>query len=72
MISAMFGASQLLQGLMVSDRIGIMARGRLMMPMTFAGAGFYFGSGGSGLSLNSWVAPFQGDFNAGLVFKLGG
>lgn len=57
---------------MVSDRIGIMARGRLMMPMTFAGAGFYFGSGGSGLTMNSWVAPLQGDFNAGLVIKLGG
>jgi hypothetical protein len=57
---------------MVSSRIGIIARGRLMMPMTFGSASFYFGSGGSGLSLNSWVAPFQGDFNGGLVFKLGG
>jgi len=57
---------------MVSDRVGIIARGRLLMPMTFGSAGFYVGSGGSGLSLNSWIAPFQGDFNGGLIFKLGG
>lgn len=57
--------------IMFSDRIGIMLRGRLMMPMTFAGAGFYAGTGGSGLSLNSWVAPLQGDFNGGLIIKLG-
>jgi len=57
---------------MLSDRVGIMARGRLLMPMTFGSAGFYVGSGGSGLSLNSWIAPFQGDFNGGLIFKLGG
>ena len=57
---------------MVSERVGIIARGRLMMPLTFGSAGFYFGSGGSGLSINSWAAPLQGDFNGGLVFKLGG
>jgi len=57
---------------MLSDRIGIIARGRLLMPMTFGSAGFYLGTGGSGLSVNSWIAPFQGDFNGGLIFKLGG
>ncbi|MFK5857157.1 MAG: hypothetical protein QM503_13590 [Bacteroidota bacterium] len=57
--------------MMVSDRIGIMLRGRLMMPMSFAGVGFYAGSGGSGLSMNSYVAPLQGDFNGGLIIKLG-
>ena len=58
--------------LMFSERVGIMLRGRLMMPMSFAGTSFYLGSGGSGLSMNSWVAPLQGDFNAGLIIKLGG
>ena len=58
--------------IMFSERIGIMLRGRLMMPMTFAGTSFYFGTGGSGLSMNSWVAPLQGDFNGGLIIKLGG
>lgn len=57
--------------LMFSERVGIMLRGRLMMPMTFAGAGVYLGTGGAGLSMNSWVAPLQGDFNGGLIIKLG-
>ncbi len=57
--------------LMFSDRIGIMLRGRLLMPMSFAGVGFYAGSGGSGLTMNSYVTPLQGDFNAGLIIKLG-
>ncbi len=57
--------------IMVSERVGIMLRGRLMMPMNFAGASFYFGTGGSGLSMNSYISPFQGDFNGGLIFKLG-
>ena len=57
---------------MFSERIGIMLRGRLMMPMTFAGTSLYVGTGGGGVSLNSWVAPLQGDFNGGLIIKLGG
>jgi hypothetical protein len=56
---------------MLSDKVGIMLRGRLMMPMTFGGASFYLGTGGSGAALNAWVAPFQGDFNGGLIFKVG-
>jgi len=56
---------------MFSDRVGIMLRGRLMMPMVFGGAGMYVGTGGSGFSLNSFIAPLQGDFNGGLVIKLG-
>jgi hypothetical protein len=42
-----------------------------MLPMFFGGVGFYFGTGGSGLSLNSYSAIVQGDFNGGLIFKLG-
>lgn len=57
--------------IMFSERVGIMVRGRLMLPMFFGGVGFYAGTGGSGLSLNSYAALIQGDFNAGLVFKLG-
>lgn len=57
--------------LMFSERVGIVLRGRLMMPMSFSGVGFYFGSGGSGVSINSWVYPLQGDFNGGLIIKLG-
>jgi len=58
--------------LMFSERIGVMLRGRLMMPMSFAGVGIYAGTGGSGLSMNSYVAPLQGDFHGGLIIKVGG
>ena len=56
---------------MFSDHVGIMVRGRFMLPMFFGGVGFYAGTGGSGLSLNSYSAIIQGDFNAGLIIKLG-
>jgi hypothetical protein len=57
--------------IMITERIGIMVRGRLMLPMFFGGVGFYAGTGGSGLTLNSYAALLQGDFNGGLIFKLG-
>jgi hypothetical protein len=56
---------------MISDRIGIMLRGRLMMPMYFGGVSIYAGTGGSGVGVSSFVAPLQGDFNGGLVIRLG-
>ena len=56
---------------MFSEHVGIMLRGRIMMPMFFGGIGFYAGTGGSGLSLNSYAGIIQGDFNGGLIFKLG-
>jgi len=56
----------------ISDRIGIRLQGRLLMPMYFAGVGFYagIGTGGSssGLSMNAGVIAFQGDFQGGLIF----
>lgn len=56
----------------VSDRVGIRLQGRLLMPLYFNGAGFYFGSGGSsGLSLNSSIIAAQGEFTGGLIFVLG-
>jgi hypothetical protein len=56
---------------MFTDHIGIMIRGRLMLPMFFGGVGFYAGTGGAGLSLNSYAALIQGDFNGGLIIKFG-
>ena len=56
---------------MFSKWIGIIGRGRLMMPIQFGGVSFYAGTGGSGMSANSNVAPIQGDFNLGLLLKLG-
>lgn len=58
--------------IMLSDRIGIMVRGRLLMPMYFGGVGVYAGTGGAGVGVSSVVAPLQGDFNGGLIIKLGG
>lgn len=58
--------------IMISDVIGIMVRGRLLMPMFFGGIGMYVGTGGSGVSVNSVVAPLQGDFNGGIIIKVGG
>jgi hypothetical protein len=58
--------------IMFSERIGIILRGRLLMPMTFGGTSFYFGTGGSGLAVNTWVTPLQGDFNGGLIIRVGG
>jgi len=56
---------------MFSDRVGIMLRGRLLMPMYFGGVGMYAGTGGAGVGVSSVVAPLQGDFNGGLIIKLG-
>jgi hypothetical protein len=54
-----------------SDKVGIRLQGRLLMPMYFAGVGGYIGTGGSGLTLNSWVPILQGDFTGGLIIRLG-
>jgi len=57
----------------ISERIGIRMQGRLLMPMYFAGVGFYagIGTGGasSGLSMNAGIVAFQGDFQGGLYFS---
>lgn len=59
----------------ISDRVGIIIRGRLMIPMIFGGVGGYYGIGsggtGGGLTVNSYSSIIQGDFNGGLVFSLG-
>ena len=58
--------------IMASERIGIRLQARLLMPMYFAGVGLWAGTGGGGLSVNSWVPIVQGDFTGGLVFRLQG
>ena len=57
--------------IMFSDKIGIIARGRLLMPMEFAGVGFTVGTGGAGLTAGSYITPLQGDFTAGIIIRLG-
>lgn len=55
----------------ITEKIGIKLQGDFMMPMYFQGVGFYFGGGGSGLTVNSSVPMLQGNFNGGLIFRLG-
>lgn len=58
----------------ISEKIGVRLQARLLMPMYFAGIGFYagIGTGGasSGLSMNTGAIAIQGDFSGGLIFKL--
>lgn len=58
----------------ISDRIGIRIQGRFLMPMYFAGMGFYagIGTGGTstGLSMNAGAIAYQGDVSGGLIFRL--
>jgi opacity protein-like surface antigen len=55
--------------LMLSERIGIRAHGRLLMPMTFSGGGLWCGGGGCsvGVGASSWF--LQGDVGAGIIFR---
>ena len=55
----------------INEKIGVRIQGRLLMPMYFAGVGYYTGIGsGSGLTINAGSFVFEGDFSAGLTFKL--
>jgi hypothetical protein len=54
----------------VSDRIGLRFQGRLILPMHFAGVGYTFGTGGSGLTVVSVVPMVQGDLAGALIFRL--
>lgn len=54
-----------------SDRVGIRLQGRMLMPMYFGGAGVYFGTGGSGISVGAGSSIIQGDFTGGLIIGLG-
>ncbi|PLX09739.1 MAG: hypothetical protein C0598_11675 [Marinilabiliales bacterium] len=59
----------------ISERVGLIFRGRFMLPINFTGVGFYYGIGGGGsgggLSLNSYAQMVQIDLSGGLVIRLG-
>ena len=57
--------------ILASERLGIKLQARMLMPVYFAGAGFYFGSGGSGVSLNSGSVLVQGEVSGGIFLRLG-
>jgi len=54
----------------ISDRIGIFARARLLLPVQWAGAGVWFGSG-SGVSLSAGTSIITGDVGGGIIISLG-
>lgn len=55
----------------LSDKIGLQAQARLLMPLTFEGYGiFWSSSGGSGASVGFSVPVWQGDFSGGLFIRL--
>lgn len=56
------------------DFVGIKLYARLLVPMTFYGGGAYCGIGtggaGCGLGVSSYSFIVQGDFGAGLIFRI--
>jgi hypothetical protein len=56
-----------------SKRVGLFLRGRLLLPMQFAGASGWcgIGTGGAdcGLSVNTYSPVVEGDFTGGIIIK---
>ena len=54
----------------ITDRIALRGFAALNMPMQFGGVGFYLGTGGSGLGLNSYSSLFLFNLGGGLTFRM--
>jgi hypothetical protein len=54
-----------------TDKIGIRIQARMLLPVVYNGAGFYIGTGGSGMYVSSTAPIVQGDFTGGLIIALG-
>jgi len=54
-----------------NDKIGIRIQARMILPLVYAGAGFYIGTGGSGTYVSATAPIVQGDFTGGLIIALG-
>jgi len=57
--------------LFITDRIGLFARARLLLPVQWGGAGIWFGGGGSGVSLSTGTSIVSGDVGGGLIISVG-
>ena len=55
----------------ISDRIGLFAQARMLLPVQWAGGGIWFGGGGSGTSLSVGSSIITGDVGGGLIISLG-
>src|SRR5436305_8229454 len=52
----------------ISNNVGVRLEGRMLVPMVFNSAGFYYGTGGAGLTTSAGVPSLQFAFSGGLVF----
>jgi hypothetical protein len=50
--------------------VGIRLEANVAMPLNFYGAGFYVGTGGSGMSANAGIPMAQFNFLGGLVIVI--
>ena len=55
----------------ISDRIGLFARARMLLPVQWAGGGIWFGGGGSGTTLTVGSSIISGDVGGGLIISIG-
>jgi len=55
----------------VNPKTSLRLQTRLLIPVQWGSAGFYFGTGGSGISVGGGSSIIQGDVSLGLAFKLG-
>ena len=55
----------------VTDRIGIFARARLLLPVQWGGGGIWFGGGGPSISLSTGTSIISGDAGAGIIISIG-
>jgi hypothetical protein len=56
----------------LSEKVGIRISGSMMMPVYFAGLGFWCGTGGCSTGVSAGSAILQGELSAGLFIALGG
>jgi hypothetical protein len=54
-----------------TEKIGIRLQARMLLPLVYNGAGFYLGTGGSGMYVSSTAPIVEGEFTGGLVIALG-
>ncbi|HEY7751928.1 MAG TPA: hypothetical protein VH917_06515 [Ignavibacteriaceae bacterium] len=55
----------------LSDNVGLRLQARFLMPMSFSGGGMWCGTGGCSVGVSSYTQFVQGDFTAGIFFRLG-
>ena len=55
----------------ITDRIGLFARARLLLPVQWGGGGIWFGGGGPSISLSTGTSIVSGDIGGGIILSIG-